>query len=143
MTCHAKSDIVDVMLKNFLRLLLFVATFLLVSCASTAPRIVIEPSSQELGERPQQSIELVYTVRNQGTVPLKIDEVTTTCRCTKASVEQDTIPPNGKTLLHMTMDPAQLNLYGNINRIITLSTNDPTNPKAQVSFHILIPLPGG
>ena len=96
---------------------LFVPVIVLMAlsaCASASPHIVIEPISQELGERPQQPIELVYTVRNQGTVPLKIDQVTTTCGCTKAWVEQDTVAPNGETILHVTMDPAQLKLYGNI-----------------------------
>ncbi|MBI5035049.1 MAG: DUF1573 domain-containing protein [Chloroflexi bacterium] len=129
---------------NYLfRFVLLAMIFALVSCASAAPRIVIEPSSQELGERPQEFIELTFTVRNQGNRPLKIDQVTTTCGCTKASVEQDTILPNGETILHVTMDPAQSNLYGNIYRVITLSSNDPATPKAQVNFHVVIPQPGG
>lgn len=123
--------------------LLALVVMLLSSCASASPRIVVEPSSQDLGERPQQFIELNYTVRNQGNSPLKIDQVTTTCGCTKASIDQDTIPPNGETILRVTMDPAQLNLYGNIYRTITISTNDPATPQAQVSFHVVIPFPGG
>ena len=123
--------------------LLVLLVMVLASCANTSPRIVIEPSSQELGERPQQFIELSYTVRNLGTSPLKIGEVTTTCGCTKAAVDQDTIPPNGETTLRVTMDPAQLNLRGDIYRVITLSTNDPATPKAQVNFHVIIPVSGG
>lgn len=134
----------DSALTNLVTLFGLVTLLMMLSaCTSASPSILIEPSSQELGERPQQVIELTYTVRNQGNSPLKIDQVTTSCGCTKASVEQDTIPPNGETILHVTMDPAQLNLYGNINRIITLSTNDPAHPQAQVSFHVIIPLPGG
>lgn len=108
-----------------------------------APRIIMEPSGQDLGEMPQQHLELTYTVRNEGRTDLRIDDVSTTCGCTKASVEQKTIPPGGLTLLHVTMDPQKDNLYGNLYRVITLRTNDPAAPEAKVDFHVIIDPPGG
>jgi hypothetical protein len=123
--------------------LLFIVTVIVTSCTSNSPRIVVEPPSQELGERPQQLIELIYTVRNQGNGSLKIGEISTTCGCTKASVDQATIPPNGETMLRVTMDAVKGNLNGDLFRMITLETNDPVTPKAQVKFHAKIARSGG
>jgi hypothetical protein len=106
------------------------------------PRIVVEPLSQDLGDLPQQRLELIYTVRNEGETSLHIDDVSTTCGCTKASVDEHTIPPGGTTRLQVTMDPQQDNLYGNLFRVITIRSNDPITPAAKVDFHVSIPKPG-
>lgn len=115
---------------------------LLIAWARPAPRIVVEPKSQDLGELPQQHLELVYTVRNEGNSPLQIEEVTTSCACTKGAVEESTIAPGRFTLLRVTMDPQKDNVYGNLFRVITLRSNDPAAPKTQVDFRVSIPKPG-
>lgn len=122
-------------------LALAVSALLLIAWARPMPRIAVEPKSQDLGEQPQQHLELTYTVRNEGSSALEILEVTTTCACTKGVVEQTSIPPGGSTILRVTMDPAQDNLYGNLFRVITLKTNDPAAPKTHVDFHVSIPKP--
>ncbi|MDE3087849.1 MAG: DUF1573 domain-containing protein [Chloroflexota bacterium] len=119
------------------------ATFLLVAWTRPVPRIVVEPQTQDLGEIPQQHLELTYTVRNEGKSSLHIEDVTTTCGCTQAAVDQATIPPGGSTLLRVTMDPQNDNLYGNLFRVITIRSNDPVAPEAKVDFHVSIPKPGG
>lgn len=116
---------------------------LLAAWAWSLPRIAVEPASQELGEKPQQHIELTYTVRNEGKSPLRIEEVTTTCGCTKASVDQETVAPGESTVLHVTMDPQQDNLYGNLLRVITIRSNDPATPQVQVDFRVQIRKPDG
>jgi hypothetical protein len=110
----------------------------LTAWAWSLPRIAVEPASQDLGERPQQPIELTYTIRNEGNSPLRIQEVTTTCGCTKASVDQDMIPPGQSTALRVTMDPQQDNLYGNLLRVITIRSNAPATPQVQVDFRVQI-----
>ncbi len=119
------------------------AVFALVAWTRPVPRIVIEPPSQDLGEVPQQHLELTYTVRNEGKGALYISEVTTTCGCTKAAVDKTTVLPGESTLLRVTMDPQNLNLYGNLYRAITVRSNDPAMPEAKVDFHVSIPKPGG
>jgi hypothetical protein len=106
------------------------------------PRIVVEPRSQDLGERSQEHLELAYIVRNAGKNTLQIEQITTTCSCTQASVDQANVPPGGSTTLHVVMDPQKDNLYGSLFRIVTIQSNDPASPQVQVVFHVTIPKPG-
>ncbi len=56
-----------------------VAGLLLVACSSAPPQIVVEPATQDLGEVPQQPLELIYTVRNEGGSALEIEKTSTSC----------------------------------------------------------------
>ncbi len=123
-------------------LVIVVVAALLIAWARPEPRIVVEPRSQDLGERPQQHLELDYTVRNEGNSALQIEEVTTTCACTKGAVDELIIAPGRSTVLRVTMDPQKDNLYGNLFRVVTLRSNDPAAPKTRVDFHVSIPKPG-
>ncbi len=120
-----------------------VVAMVLAAWAWSLPRIAVGPTSQDLGEKPQQHIELTYVVRNQGRSLLRIEEITTTCACTKAKVEQETVAPGESTLLRVTMDPQHDNLYGNLFRVITVRTNDPIEPRTQVDFRVRIYKPDG
>ncbi len=120
----------------------FAAISLFVAWAWPVPRIVVEPASQDLGERLQEHLELTYAVRNTGKNTLQIEQLSTSCNCTKASVDQATIAPGGSTVLRVTMDPQEDNLYGNLFRVITIRSNDPATPQAKVDFRVTIPKPG-
>lgn len=80
--------------------------------------------------------------RNTGKIALQIEQLSTSCNCTKASVDQATIAPGGSTVLRVTMDPQEDNLYGNLFRVITIRSNDPATPQAKVDFRVTIPKPG-
>ncbi len=124
-------------------LMLTLLTLLIVAACTTAsaPKIVVDPLSQELGEVPQEKIKLVYTVRNDGGNELQIDKITTSCDCTKAVIEQEKIAPGDSAALTVTLDPAEDNLYGDITRVIYLRSNDPANPEVSVEFHAVIQKP--
>ncbi len=113
----------------------------LAACSSEPPRIVVEPTSHDLGAVPQQVLNLTYTVRNQGGSPLRIDKVSTSCDCTTATVDRDTIPPGGSIPLRVTLDPIQDNLYGNLLRVIYIRSNDPATPETEVEFRVNILAP--
>ncbi len=115
---------------------------LLAACSDAPPRIVVEPASQDLGERPQEFLELTYTVRNEGGSPLQIQKVSTSCECTKATLDRDVIPPGESAQLRVTLDPIEDNMYGNILRVIYLRSNDPETPEAEVEFRVFIRKPG-
>ena len=118
------------------------ALFVLAACAKKSPpRILVEPASQELGEIPQQKIELTYTVRNEGKSDLQILKISTSCDCTKAVIDQNQIAPGQSAVLTVTLDPTEDNLYGDVTRLIYLRSNDPENPEASVEFHAIIQLP--
>lgn len=125
----------------FLLILVCVALFVMTACAKKPPRIAVEPVTQELGELPQQKIELVYTVRNDGESELQIEKISTSCDCTKASIAQDKIAPGQSSVLTVTLDPTEDNLYGDITRLVYLRSNDPENPEVSVEFHVIIQKP--
>lgn len=113
----------------------------LTACSLKSPRIIAEPVSQELGEIPQQKIELTYTVRNDGGSELRIEKISTSCDCTKAIIDQEQIAPGQSAVLTVTLDPMEDNLYGDITRVIYLRSNDPENPEVSVKFHAIIQTP--
>lgn len=124
-----------------LLILVCAAFFTMTACAKKAPRIAVEPTSQELGEIPQQKIELVYTVRNEGEGNLQIEKIITSCDCTKAVIDKNLIAAGQSAALTVTLDPTDDNLYGDITRVIYLRSNDPTSPEVSVEFHALIQKP--
>ena len=121
--------------------LIVIAGLSLAACGSSPPRIVVEPPSQDLGEVPQEPVELTYVVRNEGGRPLQIEKVSTSCDCTRATIDRDTIPPGESAQLRVTLDPTEDNLYGNVLRVIYLRSNDPDSPEVEVEFRVSIRKP--
>jgi hypothetical protein len=113
----------------------------LAGCQPAAPAIKIEPAAQDLGERSQQRIELTYTVSNTGGSPLAISKITTSCECTKATLDRMDIPAGESALLRVTLDPLEDNLYGNILRVVYLRSNDPVRPEVEAEFRVTIQKP--
>ena len=111
---------------------------LLAACSNAPPRIAVEPTSQDLGQVPQKPLSLTFTVRNQGGSPLRIDKISTSCDCTNAMVDQNTIPPGGFVPLRVTLDPTEDNLYGNLLRVIYIRSNDPASPEIEAEFRVNI-----
>ncbi|OJX40293.1 MAG: hypothetical protein BGO78_15105 [Chloroflexi bacterium 44-23] len=103
---------------------------------------MIEPALQDLGNQPQQLIDLAYTVKNTGTADLIIEKVSVSCACTTAELEKNTISPGESTELRVKFDPTEDNLYGEIQRIIYLRSNDPDKPEAEAEFRVTIQKPG-
>lgn len=115
----------------------------LAACQTAPPAASIDPLSQDLGERPQLPIELTYTVRNSGGSALRIDKIATSCDCTEATIDRKEIPAGESAQLRVTLDPAEDNLYGNILRVVYLTTNDPKRPEIEAEFRVTIQKPEG
>jgi len=111
---------------------------LLAACGNPTPRIVVEPTSQDLGERPQERIELAYTVRNTGDALLIIEKVSTSCGCTVAELDRTEIPPGETAQLLVSLDPVEDDLFGDVKRVIYLRSNDPGAPEVSVEFNVQI-----
>jgi hypothetical protein len=124
--------------KSGFLVLIALAVLLLAACGGASPQIVVEPAAQDLGEVPQQPLELSYTVRNQGGSPLQIEKISTSCGCTEAAVDQETILPGESTQLRVTLDPTEDDLYGNLVRVIYIRSNDPETPEAEAEFRVTI-----
>lgn len=121
--------------------LIMIAGLLLAACGNAPPRIVVEPTSHDLGETTQKPLELSYTVRNEGGSPLQIEKVSTSCGCTEATMDRETIPPGESAQLRVLFDPTEDNLYGKILRVIYIRSNDPDNPEVDVEFRVTIQKP--
>jgi hypothetical protein len=74
----------------------------------------------------------VFQVRNQGTAPLILSEVTTSCGCTAATLGATTIPPGGAGPLEVTMDTH--GEQGEGTRSITVLSNDPRQPTSTLEI---------
>jgi hypothetical protein len=127
----------------FLLLLGLISLGVLVACTNKAPIITIEPALQDLGDQPQQLIDLVYTIKNTGNADLIIEKVSVSCACTTAEMEKNTIPPGESAKLRVKFDPAEDNLFGEIQRIIYLRSNDQNQPEAEAEFRVTIQKPEG
>jgi predicted small lipoprotein YifL len=114
---------------------------LLAACQPKGPKIEISPAERDLGQVQQKPLETTYTVRNGGVQPLEIARVYTNCDCTTASVDSKALAPGEETTLRVAMDPALLDLYGNIRREIILETNDPRTPVARAVLKVTIQKP--
>ena len=123
--------------------LLLLITWILAACGGKAPQISIEPALQDLGTQPQQLIDLVYSVRNTGNADLVIEKVSVSCECTTAELEKNTIPPGESAELRVKFNPAEDNLFGDIQRIIYLRSNDPEKPEVEAEFRVIIQKPEG
>ena len=115
-----------------------VLLLLLAACGNPGPQIVVEPMSQDLGERLQERIELAYTVRNAGDALLRIEKVSTSCGCTEAELDRTDIPPGETAQLSVSLDPIEDDLFGDVRRVIYLRSNDPDAPEVSVEFNVQI-----
>jgi hypothetical protein len=68
----------------------------------------------------------LFQVKNNGTAPLVVSEVSTSCGCTAAVLGTKTLPPGGITPLEVTMDSH--GARGKGARSITVRSNDPRQP---------------
>ncbi len=76
------------------------------------------------------------SVSNEGNADLVIDAVTTSCGCTKATLEPMTIPPGGRGVLTIEFDSGAHGeeLTGSLIRQIFIASNDPEQPEVQVEL---------
>ena len=77
-------------------------------------------------------IRHVFQVRNKGTAPLALSSVATSCGCTSATLDVNTIPPGGSGPLEVVMDTHGERGPGT--RTITLSSNDPRQPTSTLEI---------
>lgn len=118
-------------------ILLVLIGLLLSACASGQAKISLERERIDLGEVINgEIVTRQISVSNGGNANLVIDAVTTSCGCTKASVEPMTIPPGGGGLLTIEFDSGAHGeeLTGSLIRQIFIASNDPQQPEVQVEL---------
>jgi Protein of unknown function (DUF1573) len=97
------------------------------------PKIVFDAVAYDFGQVVQgASVAHAFTFRNTGGSPLAIDNLKTACDCTAAAISGAALAPGGSDTIRATFDTSQV--YGRINRAITVYSNDPSTPFATLTF---------
>jgi hypothetical protein len=111
------------------------------SGAQGPPRIEVLPSSYDFGEiSSTEKAEVGFQVKNAGRSPLEITRVSTSCGCTTAQLEDQTLLPGEATTLHVTFDPQLMRSEGLIEieeeilRIVYIKSNDPDRPEVEIEL---------
>ena len=107
------------------------------------PRIEINPQNYDFGETQfGQILEYSFTVTNLGGAPLEIKRVATSCACTKAKIDKQTLNAGEEAQLLVTYDTAAMGEgshgKGKQERIIYVKTNDPNNPQVDVTIQAYV-----
>jgi hypothetical protein len=111
----------------FLPLILF-SIIWLVDCRGKEPKIFIEKSEQDLGLMDVQEIRhFSFPIKNIGNAPLHIERVKVSCGCVHMERTKNVIDPGSIAHIQGTFDSRNYN--GEVSRSITISTNDPDNPR--------------
>lgn len=116
-----------------LPVILFAVVLFLVAC-SGSPSISIEPTELDLGNiPPADPVEATVRIRNDGAGMLEIADLRTSCGCTTATVEAESLTAGAETDLTVIFDPlAHEGLYGPLMRIIFIQSNDPNEPTVEI-----------
>ena len=100
---------------------------------NATPRLVIDEPHFDFGEQHNnQSIEHTFVLRNEGTSTLQITNIRSSCGCTVGHVSSHNLLPgeSGKISANYNLRGRQ----GPQRSVLTLETNDPSNPRAQMTM---------
>lgn len=125
--------------KKIILLVAVFATLVLASCSAKSPQISIDQYDFTFGDVVNGTIvskDLV--IENSGGSPLAIEAVSTSCGCTTAKIEPQTISPGAKGVLHIEFDSGAHGpeMTGELIRQIFITTNDSNNPEVKVEFSV-------
>ena len=81
-----------------------------------------------------KTVEYEFNFDNSGNSTLKIGDIKTSCGCTAALVSKKDLAPGEKGTLNVKLNTA--NRSGKMSRTITVSSNDPKNPKKVLTVYV-------
>ena len=125
--------------------LLVLTALLLGACASREPQIALDPPSFDFGRVVSgEVVAREVTVRNLGDAPLVVEAVTTSCGCTKATLDPMVIPPGERGVLQITFDSGVhgSDMTGEVVRQVFIASNDPGQPEVVLEFTAEVVLEG-
>lgn len=111
------------------------------------PSVEVKKTLVDLGSiKVSDQKETTFTIKNIGTKPLQLSNVSTSCHCTHAqfiyqgktseeygmSDVSDVLPeiaPNTEAIIKAIYRPYEMPVYGPVEREIYINTNDPNKPK--------------
>lgn len=121
--------------RSALLLLLLVAALTAASAQASAPKIQFDKTTNDLGRVVEG--ELVsghFSFYNAGDAVLEVTNLDTSCGCTVASVKPDKVKPGEKGEILFTLN--LINIRGPTEKRITVPSNDPQNPKTDLTIKV-------
>ncbi|MGC9091652.1 MAG: DUF1573 domain-containing protein [Bacteroidota bacterium] len=106
--------------------------------APAQPRLILKPGtsvdfgSVQRGDTLRRPIKIL----NAGTDTLIISNVQPSCGCTATLLSDNIIPPNDSGSLEVSFDATHYK--GKVTKSVTISSNDPTNPRLIFSFSVYV-----
>ncbi len=104
--------------------------------AARSSQIVVSTSQVDFGEIDQGNgpVSATIDVRNEGSAPLEIYRVSTSCGCTTATMDQSPIEPGASRPLTIQFDPmVHPDESGPILRVVYLQSSDPRQAEIEVN----------
>jgi len=109
------------------------ATVLSPDASMAAPKMELSTNTWDFGEIYQWANPSINVgITNSGDEPLKITDVKASCGCTATFLSSKTIDPGDKGFLKI--DFASYAVTGKVNKLVRLSTNDPSAKQADISI---------
>jgi hypothetical protein len=104
--------------------------------AEKAPRLTVVEPVKDFGTIPRgDKLDWSFVVRNTGDADLQITAARPSCGCTVADFDKVIKPgQTGKVTAHVDTS----NFAGPIAKAVTIDTNDPSNPSAQLTIHAVV-----
>lgn len=93
---------------------------------AASPKLAVDQAVVDLGEVVKgQKVIHEFIIRNEGSVPLEIEDVRSSCGCTVAEFDR-VVPPGGRGTIRAELNSLSLNGPGST--YIKVDSNDPENP---------------
>jgi len=119
-----------------LLIIIGVVVFQYFSIEEKNPVISVDKSSYDFGDIGQDKVETEFMITNNGNGILEIENVATSCGCTKGDVEKSRLLEGESTILKVSFDPKAMgDLHGKVYREVYIQSNDKNNPETIIKVY--------
>jgi hypothetical protein len=119
--------------------ILLITLTALAACSAGEPRLAVV-ADYDLGTVAKgETATAEIPVRNNGTAPLLVEAVSTSCGCTEATLSSLTIAAGEQAMLRVSYDSgAHESDEGEMERYVFIASNDPVEPDIMIRFTALV-----
>jgi P pilus assembly chaperone PapD len=124
---------------------LMLTGLVLAACSAGEAQIALETTRIDLGDVVNgEIVTRDVAVQNMGNRDLVVEAVSTSCGCTKATLDPMMIAPGAQGTLHIEFDSGAHGeeLNGELVRQIFIATNDPAQPETMLELTANVLPPG-
>ena len=100
------------------------------------PRIEVTSTFFDFGDIPYEKVERNFSVKNGGGGVLEITRISTSCGCTKGTIDKELISSGETANLLVSIDPNLMeeDIEGKIERTVYIKSNDLDNPEIEIEL---------